>query len=329
MRWYDLDKYATQIMLTFFKRPIVQRVLLFVVAFVFISGISGSWIIATRKLLFPFYFSIYGSAGKSLLFALATFLLLTKDGILSFSVEKWQKRNLFFFGLSVASLAAFFFFANQLLAYKNFAQAPALAGAAHAGLLLSGLFITLAVFGIHFFKTLANKFWKEVVLSAILGAIFYFLFGWIFLLWPYLSKIVLVAVAYLLHFSFPNIVIVPPLTIQLPQFAVTIGEYCSGIESLFLITTLYVLIGCVERERILVKQYLLLFIPLIIGMFTLNILRVYVIILSGVWLSPEIAAKLFHTYLGMILFMSYFFIYWRMAAPIIIQTRQKTGKESV
>jgi len=312
-----------------FKNRVIQRVILFIVAFVIISGLSGSWIISTRQLLFPFYFSIYGSAGKSLLFGVVTFLLLTKDRILFLHVDKWRKRNALMAGVSVASLAAFFFFAEQLLSYKKFADVPITALASHIGLIASGLFITVAIFGLPFFRTLLQKFWKETAISITLGTIFYFLFGWIFMLWPYLSNIVLVAVAYLLHFSFPNIVIVPPLTIHLPHFAVTVGEYCSGIESLFLITVLYVLIGCVERERIRVKQYLLLFLPLIIGMFTLNILRVYVIILSGVWLGPEIAAKLFHTYLGMILFMSYFFIYWNMAAPIIIQTRQKTGKERV
>lgn len=306
---------------------VVQRVLLFVLAFVVISGISGSWLIATRRLLFPFYFSIYGSAGKSLLFGVVAFLLLTKDRILFLSVEKWQKRNIVFAGLSLVSLASFFFFAKQLLLYKKFTDAPGTALAAHAGLISSGLFVSLAIFGLPFFKTLLKDYWKETAISVVLGTLFYFLFGWIFMLWPYLSNVVLVTVAYLLHFSFPNIVIVQPLTIQLPQFAITVGEYCSGIESLFLITALYVLIGCVERERIRVKHYLLLYLPLIIGMFSLNIVRVYVIILSGVWLGPEIAAKLFHTYLGMMLFMSYFFIFWNVAAPILIQVRQKTGKE--
>lgn len=316
-------------MLNFFKRPLVQRVLLFIVAFVLISGLSGSWIIATRKLLFPFYFSIYGSAGKSLLFALATFLLLTKDAILTVSVGKWQKQNLFFLVLSLISLGTFFLFGTQLLSYKDFAQAPLLALAAHASLLAAGLFISLAVFGWTFLKEVSRRFWKETINSVALGVIFYFLFGVIFSLWPYLSNIVLIAVSALLRLTVGNVVIMPPLTIQLPQFAVTIGEYCSGIESLFLITTLYVLIGCVEIKRVHLARFIAAYFPLIIGMFCLNIVRVYVIILSGLWLSPEIAARLFHTYLGMILFMGYFFLFWKFSSPVLLNTGRKIGQENI
>lgn len=307
--------------------PLVQRVLLFVLAFVLISGISGSWLISTQKLLFPFYFAIYGSAGKSLLFGVVTFLLLTKDSIMTVQVEKWKRVHALCAGISVASMAAFFILAHQLLQFKTFADAPFLAVATHASLVIAGLTITLAVFGWTFLRQLSVRYWKELTISFTLSVIFYFLFGWIFMLWPYLSKIVLVSVGYLLHFTVPNLLIIPPLTIQLPQFAITVGEYCSGIESLFLITTLYLLIGCLERERLRTFRFIFLYFPLIIGMFGLNIVRVYVIILSGLWLGPEIAGKLFHNYLGMILFMGYFFIFWKMAAPILIRERLTKDKE--
>lgn len=308
------------------KQPIIQRMILFVVAFVLISGVSGSWLIATRRLLFPFYFSIYGSAGKSLLFALVTFFLLTKRRIFEIPVEKWRISHALLAVGSAASLGMFFVLANQLLRFSHFSDAPAIALLTHVALILSGVFITGAIFGWSFLWTICQRFWKETINSVALGVIFYFLFGFIFMLWPYLSGMVLVAVSFLLRLTISNIVIVPPLTIQLPQFAITVGEYCSGIESIFLITTLYVLIGCLEHERIKLFRFIVLYPPLIIGMFCLNIGRVYAIILSGLVFGPEIAAKLFHTYLGMILFMIYFFIFWKLAAPILIQTRQTVGK---
>jgi exosortase/archaeosortase family protein len=41
-----------------------------------------------------------------------------------------------------------------------------------------------------------------------------------------------------------------------------------------------------------------------------NILRVYLIILAGVLISPEITVQLFHSYAGMLLFIAYFGVFW-------------------
>jgi exosortase/archaeosortase family protein len=266
----------------------------------------------------PFYFAIYGSAGKSFLFGLLAFVLLAKNRLLNIKTEKLSLSHLLYALTSVLCVIGFFLAGQQLLSYTAASQVPLLTFAAHVLLLAAGAFTFLAVFGRYFLLDMFRQFWRELSISVGLGVLFYFLFGFIFQLWPLLSKIVLVAVATLLRLTQPDILVVQPLTIQLPQFAITVGEYCSGIESLFLITTLYILIGCVEFEKLNLKTYLLLYFPLIIGMFCLNIGRVYLIILSGMWLGPEIAAKLFHTYLGMILFMGYFVIFLKLAAPILI-----------
>ena len=311
------------------KTPIFRRVILFILAFVVISGLSGSWLISTNKLLFPFHFGIYGSAGKSLLFGIVVFFLLTKSRVLAIPVPKWTKLNWLLLGLAVFLLGVFFGLANQLLQFQRASDAPVLTGLTHLALLGSGAAVTAGIFGVRYLLEIWRRCRNEVLATLTLSTIFYFLFGTIFQLWPYLSKIVLWAVLGLLQFSHPNAIVVPPLTIQLPQFAITIGEYCSGIESLFLITTLYLLIGCLEWNKLHRTRFFLHYFPLIIGMFALNIVRVYLIIQAGVIFGPQIAAKLFHTYLGMILFMSYFLLYWKWSAPMVLQRTATAGKENI
>jgi exosortase/archaeosortase family protein len=53
-----------------------------------------------------------------------------------------------------------------------------------------------------------------------------------------------------------------------------------------------------------------MFIPSSIGLFLVNILRVYLLIVIGASISPDLALTLFHTYAGIILFIIYFLLFW-------------------
>lgn len=310
----------------FFRIPLLQRIFLFVIVFVFISGVSGSWLISQKTLLFPFYFSIYGSAGKVILFSIVSFLMLTKDRVLKLKITQFAYFNFIALCTSLLSLILFFIFAQSLIPHAKFSDVPLISLLAHSMLWLSGLTATIAVFGWKVITQVRKEFRKELLISSIIAIVFYFSFSSIFKLWPYLSGIVLVVVSKMLSLTVSQVIIIRPLTLQLPNFAVTIGEYCSGIESLFLISVLYVMIGCLERNRLRMSRYFLLFPLLLCGMFVLNIVRVYLIIQAGIWISPQIAAKLFHTYLGMILFMVYFFFFWKWSAPILLKSTIPKGK---
>jgi len=309
------------------KTPLLYRIMLFVLLFVLISGVTGSWLIAQKKLLFPFHFGIYGSAGKVILFSIISFLLLTKDRILGIALDRPTWRNFLWGASIVVNVGLFFFFAPGLIGSSQFSDAPVLSLLTHATLWGAGMSIVLAVFGWKYMFQVWDRFRKELVISLSLAIGFYFSFQYIFKLWPYLSGVVLVAVSNMLMLTGFQVQIIRPLTLLVPGFAVTIGEYCSGIESMFLISVLYIMIGCIEWQKLRFKRYFLLFPLLLIGMFGLNIIRVYGIILAGVWISPEIAAKLFHTYLGMILFMVYFVIFLTWAYPSLLQP--KPGKEQI
>ena len=55
-----------------------------------------------------------------------------------------------------------------------------------------------------------------------------------------------------------------------------------------------------------------MFIPASIGLFAINILRVYILILIGALFSRDLALGLFHTYAGLILFVLYFISFWKL-----------------
>jgi exosortase/archaeosortase family protein len=58
------------------------------------------------------------------------------------------------------------------------------------------------------------------------------------------------------------------------------------------------------------KKYLSLFPLAAVGLYLVNILRVYLLVLIGATISPKLAIQLFHTYAGMLLFIAYFFLFW-------------------
>lgn len=308
---------------------LLTRTAIFVLLFLVVSGITGSWLISKKSLLYPFYFSIYGGAGKVILFSLVSFFLLVKDNIFSLPVFKISRTQYAWLAAIPFFMIVFFYTTSQLLAYEKFSDVRVLSFISHGSLWAAGVSILLGVYGWQFLVQLKKTFFIQGVVSVVLALGIYFSFDFVFDLWPYLSKIVLWAVAALLQFTFESVTVIRPLTLYVQGFGVTIGEYCSGIESLFLISVLYILMGCIEWTKLRKIRYFLYFPPLLIGMFMLNILRVYGIILAGVWISPEIAAKLFHTYLGMVLFLGYFLVFLSWAYPKLIIPKKLTKSPEV
>ena len=193
----------------------------------------------------------------------------------------------------------------------------------HTCLLLGVFFSIIGFFDVDFLKKLWKDFYKQILLFGLIGAGFWMVFDYVYELWPYLSGIVLVSEVALLKLISPMVSIMPPLTIVLPNFSITIADYCSGIESIVLFSFLHLMITFYEWKRINKVRIFLIYFPLVVGLFMVNILRVFFIILVGMFYSPDIAAKLFHTYLGMVLFIIYFFVVWRFTYPFILKKHKK------
>jgi exosortase/archaeosortase family protein len=97
---------------------------------------------------------------------------------------------------------------------------------------------------------------------------------------------------------------------HIKDFFVSISTPCSGIVSLnyFMIAIVVMLI--VNWKEIDFKKALFV-VPLgIIGMFMINVLRVFLLLIIGAYYSQEVAMGIFHTSAGMILFIIYFGIFW-------------------
>lgn len=300
-------------------KQFLTKSLLFIFLFIIITGIIGSWIIPT-KLLYPYYFFIYGNVGKLIIFSSILFILFTKDSLKKISYISYNKAYTILIPLSFFLLPIFYFGSKQLLQTKTFTDNITLSLTMHLLAIGIILILFLGIFGISYIKYFISHYKKTLIYCIGIATVFYFAIFQVWKLWPYFSFIVLKAVKWLLTLSFSPVLELPPRTLYAQGFSVAIEQACSGVDSLFLFSSLYIIIGVLDRKKLNIKKYILFGIPALIGLFLINILRVYILILIGVLYSPDLSLKLFHTYLGMIFFIIYFglfmkFFYNRLSQP--------------
>lgn len=86
--------------------------------------------------------------------------------------------------------------------------------------------------------------------------------------------------------------------LALDGFAVHVTRACSGYEGIGIFTVFYTVFLFIERERLSLRRALIL-LPLgIAAVWTLNALRIAVLVLIGARISPEKAIEAFHVYAG-------------------------------
>ena len=95
-------------------------------------------------------------------------------------------------------------------------------------------------------------------------------------------------------------------------FMVRIAQTCSGIDSIFLFTALYIGVLVWDWEILNKKKAIFMFFPGVIGAFMLNISRIFLLILAGVYISKSFALNTFHTNASAILFLVYFAVFWKL-----------------
>jgi exosortase/archaeosortase family protein len=101
------------------------------------------------------------------------------------------------------------------------------------------------------------------------------------------------------------------------NFRAIVGKSCSGIDSFLLFTSLYTLIFILDYKRLKKKLAILLYFLGIVGMFFVNILRIFLLFIIGAYIDAKFAVGLFHTNAGWVLFLGYFFIYWIIVSKYI------------
>jgi exosortase/archaeosortase family protein len=289
--------------------PLLGRVVIFLGLFVLFSGAIGSRIIS-GNILFRDGFAIYGGLGKAAIFGLIAFVLLVRHKGFKIKLKPWQPMLLGWLILSIGLYLIAWGAVGKLLLDQRTAQNIILA---HGGLVLSVAAAAVACFGPNNMRLLWRTYRRELVMSSLTAGLFYLFLLCVYMLWQPLASIVLICVKDLLALSGISTELIPPRTLVTNKFGITVAQYCSGIESIALFSGLYGVVGLLERNRLNLRRYILVFPVAIFVLFGLNIVRVFSLIVMGYYVNPKIAFSLFHTYAGMIFFIIYSAVFWAIA----------------
>lgn len=186
--------------------------------------------------------------------------------------------------------------------------------------LVPAVLVWLALFGLDFSKRFIKRFGNLLLLAVVLfllTAIFSAVFQ---ANWVFFSTIIAKSVSLLLSLTFNSSVaksFYGTPTLSLEGFTVNIGAPCSGIESASLFIFFYLAIVIFDWKTINRKLAAVLWIPGIIGMYLMNIIRIYLLMLVGYLISPKLAISIFHENAGWIIFVLYIFVFWYFAYPRI------------
>lgn len=298
--------------------PLMWRVIGFLCLFIIFSGLIGPRIVGS-DILSRDGFEIYGGLGKATIFGLIAFVLLTRRDTSHVTLQPWRSSMLGWIGLAVAAFVLAWVSVDGLIAGQRTLQNLMLA---HTGLLVSLICAAIGCFGIKNIHNLWVRYRRKIVWSAGIAIAFYLFLQVVYMLWQPLASLVLFIVTGLLDLSGLEVTVIPPHTLLLDKFGVTIAAYCSGIESIALFTSLYVIVGLLDWHRLHKKRYLILFPFALLILWLLNVLRVFVLIIAGYHISPEIAFSLFHTYAGTIFFILYSLVFWSIAYKHLIITKK-------
>ena len=195
--------------------------------------------------------------------------------------------------------------------------------------LLGIIFLFISCFGLDFVKLILVKFKKEIFFSTIFAYIVYWLGFNVRNYWHYLSGIVARSVYFVLKLFFKGTSINISNTglpfVGVNDFILGIAEPCSGIDSIAFFITVFFILTIVYWKDINFKKHILLFIPGLLGAYLVNIFRVFLIFLVGIFISDDFAVNTFHTNVSMIMFTLYFLLYWM----IIIKIQKSSSKSKV
>jgi exosortase/archaeosortase family protein len=289
--------------------PLIVRVMAFLGIFIVLSGLIGPKIIS-GGILYRDYFDIYGSLGKALLFAAIAFVLLVRSTAQLPSLAPWKPRN----AVWLLCSAVTFFFAwqgvNSLL--RQDTSLTFVLGV-HGWLIASVLLAFAGTMGLDNIRRLVQTYKRQFLLAWLTAVGFLLLLVLLYSSWGQLSTVVMHSVRWLLELSGVTALVIPPHSLLMDKFGITIAQSCSGIESIALFTALYALIGFLDWDKLNHRKFLWAFPAALALLFICNIFRVYFLIMSGYYIDQHIAFTLFHTYAGMVFFIIYAVIFWKLS----------------
>jgi exosortase/archaeosortase family protein len=297
-------------------RELLIKSAIFVVLFIVIQLITMG--IVSRTTL-PGELKLFAmdDLAEAFLFMLVIFIGLNRKNILkikSYSVSLWTR---IISGLAIIPLFVLYFqYKKYLLANLEFSAKYIYSLTALEYLMLFLILFLLIVF-VFGFKFCWNFFRenKKGLGMVLIGTILVYNFIKVFQdLWKPLSGFVSGSVAYLLSFvGNSSLYYIKELPIiRLDSFVVGIAKTCSGIDSVLLFTGLYLGILAWDWKILNKKKAISMYFVGVVGAFFLNILRIFLLILIGAYISRDFALHTFHTNASAIIFIIYFAIFWKM-----------------
>lgn len=291
--------------------PLKKRFILFIFLNVIIAGIIGPTLL-NEKFLNVFHFSIYEILMNLVFLWLALFIVINRNKFKTLTIGSYNKGNLLFILFATLLTILFFVIKNILSQYSSFSENFPLAVSAHVIVFSIPTLIFLGIFGYKLLITLVKNFYKEIIISGLVSFLFTLVLIKLISAWLILTSIILIFTKFLLSLSSISATILPPTTLALDKLTIDVGQTCSGIESIFLFSIFYLLISTFEWDNFNKTKVILLYIPSVIGLFFLNAFRVYLLIIISLFISPSFSLGTLHTNLGLIFFVLYFSLFWKL-----------------
>jgi len=179
---------------------------------------------------------------------------------------------------------------------------------------LAFMLFMVAVFDSDYINKFFKEFKKEIIIFIIIAIALYNALITFQRQWLLLSSGITTILAWLLSLFYSTVSTAmnasggPILRAQ--GFGVSIGPPCSGIDSMLLFIAFFAALFTLDRKIIRKWLYGLFFIIGLAGVYVINVLRLFLLMLAGIYISPRFAVGLFHTNAGWILFVLYFLLYY-------------------
>jgi len=246
------------------------------------------------------------------------FLLYSRHKIMDLKEysQSWRQTFLFgYIGLIFYALKVFVkYFVNTLFLGNSIYIVVLLE---YAFAVVAAAFFALSVFNVVAFK----KFYKEITISIVISFCFFSFAMLLRSTWGFFSYVVGTAVMGIFRLTMSN----PDLnfndfSMSVNGFSAAIGAPCSGIESMAMFASIFILLVIYDFNDLNKKKIVPYFMVGIIGMYVMTIIRIYLLFLVGTF-NPDLAMSLFHTNLGWVLFVVYILMFLCFIYPTMMQSR--------
>jgi len=293
-----------------FKKPgfkqFIKKVVLFLLVFILYSAVLGP-VIVNHGLLDTYGYYIYGGMGQILLFFTIAFVIGSRKKL--FELKKYGQTKWLLIIPSVVLATGWYFLGKYINNVFTNERVWWLLIASHILFLSIFIVLIIAIFGMPFIKDFIRKFKKEIIYIILCTLVAYVAMTYVWKAWTFFSDIVTTAVYNMLKLTFTDVTMRIPRFLSLNGFGVNIAEACSGLYSMFLFLCANIMILALEWNNIKKLKGVLMLIPGLIGIFMVNILRIYLLMIVGAFVSQSFGIGLFHSYIGSLLFLVYTLIY--------------------